>query len=215
MRIRKIKGAADMLLEYKEHFIANPEVNKGKWKEVFGNDNPIYVEFGGGKGKFSTGMSTLNPNVNFIMVDMVPEVVLKAVEKAKNQKLLNFRLILVDINTIETVFEENEIDRIYLNFSDPWPKKRHYKRRLTYKSFLDKYELILKDQSWIHFKTDNRGLFQYSLNSFAENDMIMKNISLNLHEEELDFENVTTEYEEKFSKQGMPIYRVESKFRKK
>lgn len=213
MRVRKKPGAYEALLEFDKYFIEKPEEFKGKWHEVFGNDKPIHSEFGGGKGKFIIELAKRNPNINFIMVDAVTEVVLKAVERAEQEAYLpNLRIIKIDLAFAQNYFAPEELDRIYLNFSDPWPKKRHYKRRLTYRDFMNIYKVILKKEGWIHFKTDNRSLFEFSLNEFAEMDLIMRRISLDLHAQ-TDFENIMTEYEEKFSSMGHPIFRVEVSFK--
>lgn len=213
MRVRKKPGAYEALLEYETYYIDQPEVHKGKWHEVFRNSNPIHAEFGGGKGKFIIEMAKRNPKVNFIMVDAVTEVVLKAVERAEQEEMLpNLRIIKIDLRFAENYFDSEELDRIYLNFSDPWPKKRHYKRRLTYRDFMQVYKTILKKDGWIHFKTDNRSLFEFSLNEFATMDLVMRNIALDLHAQD-GIDNVMTEYEEKFSSLGHPIFRVEVAFR--
>ncbi len=212
MRVRKIKGAYEELVTYDNVFVEKPEAHRGNWKEVFGNENPIHAEFGGGKGRFIIEMAKKYPDVNFIMVDVITEVILKAAQRAAKEALPNLRMIMIDLNEVNDYFEENELTRIYLNFSDPWPKKRHYKRRLTYRDFMKKYQNVLKEDGWINFKTDNQSLFEFSLNEFCELDMIMKNITLDLHDKE-DPDNVMTEYEEKFSKKGFHIYRVEAKFR--
>lgn len=212
MRVRRVPGAFEALTELKTYFIEKPEENKGKWREVFGNDHLIHAEFGGGKGKFIIEMAMKYPEINFIMVDAVTEVVLKAAQRAENHQLHNLKIVMLDLRFAENYFAEHELDRIYLNFSDPWPKKRHYKRRLTHREFLEIYKRILKTDGWIHFKTDNRGLFEFSLNEFAETDMIMRNITLDLHA--LGWEdNVMTEYESKFSSMGHPIYRIEVTYR--
>lgn len=212
MRVRRVPGAYEALTELKTYFIEKPEEHKGKWREVFGNDYPIHAEFGGGKGKFIIEMAMKYPEVNFIMVDAVTEVVLKAAQRAERHHLPNLKIVMLDLRFAENYFAEQELDRIYLNFSDPWPKKRHYKRRLTHREFLEIYKRILKTDGWIHFKTDNRGLFEFSLNEFAETDMIMRNITLDLHA--LGWEdNVMTEYESKFSSMGHPIYRIEVTYR--
>jgi len=213
LRVRKKPGAYEALLEKKRYFIADPEAHKGKWRETFGNDHPVYAEFGGGKGKFIIGMANKYPDINFIMVDAVTEVTLKAVEKAEEHDLPNLRIIKIDLQFAQNYFAEGELDRIYLNFSDPWPKKRHYKRRLTYRDFLMSYKVLLNQTGWIHFKTDNKGLFEFSLNEFAEMDLVMRNITLDLHAD-LKIDNVMTEYEEKFSALGQPIYRAEITFRR-
>ncbi|MDH8679627.1 tRNA (guanosine(46)-N7)-methyltransferase TrmB [Fusibacter bizertensis] len=213
MRVRKKPGAYEALLEYDTYYIDQPEVHKGKWHEVFGNSHPIHAEFGGGKGKFIIEMAKRNPEVNFIMVDAVTEVVLKAVERAEQEEMIpNLKIIKIDLRFAQNYFDSEDLDRIYLNFSDPWPKKRHYKRRLTYRDFMDVYKTILKKDGWIHFKTDNRSLFEFSLNEFATMDLVMRNIALDLHAQD-GIDNVMTEYEEKFSSMGHPIFRVEVAFR--
>ncbi len=213
MRVRKKAGAFEVLVEKKKYYIDAPETNKGKWQSIFGNDHPIYAEFGGGKGRFIIAMARKFPEINFIMVDAVTEVVLKAVENAEMYDLPNLRMIKIDLQFALNYFSEGELDRIYLNFSDPWPKKRHYKRRLTYRDFLAMYQTILNSEGWIYFKTDNRGLFEFSLNEFAEMDLIMRKISLDLHADET-VDNIMTEYEEKFSAMGHPIFRVELTFKR-
>lgn len=212
MRVRKIPGALEALQAYDKVYIDEPETYKGNWQNVFGNDHPIYAEFGGGKGGFIIGMADKHPEINFIMVDVITEVLMKAAKKASEKPRPNLRMIKIDLAFLENYFEPNELDRIYLNFSDPWPKKKHYKRRLTYRDFLKSYQKVLKSEGWIHFKTDNRTLFEFSLNEFAAYDMKMREISLDLHSEPRPW-NVMTEYEKKFSEQGMPIYRVETTFR--
>jgi tRNA (guanine-N7-)-methyltransferase len=212
LRVRKKPGAYEELLTYDQYFIETPDLYKGKWQSVFGNDHPIYAEFGGGKGGFIIEMADRNPHINFIMVDLITEVMLKAVEKASEKKRPNLKMIKINLAFLDQFFDKDELDRIYLNFSDPWPKKKHYKRRLTYRAFLERYKTVLKDDGWIHFKTDNRTLFEFSLNEFAAIDMKMQAISLDLHSEERPW-NVMTEYEQKFSKKGMPIFRVEAQFR--
>ncbi len=212
LRVRKKPGAYEALVEDEKYFVEVPEAHKGSWKALFGNDNPIHAEFGGGKGKFAIGMAVQYPMINFIMVDAVTEVALKAVERANELDLPNLKIIKIDLQFAENYFAEGELERIYLNFSDPWPKKRHYKRRLTYREFLKVYEKLLIKGGWIHFKTDNRSLFEFSLNEFAEIDCIMRHISLDLHANPTP-DNVMTEYEEKFSAMGYPIFRVEVSFR--
>ena len=212
MRVRRVPGAYEALLSHKRYFIANPEDNKGKWHHVFGNNHPIHAEFGGGKGRFIIALAQKHPEINYIMVDAVTEVALKAVERAEKHDLPNLRIIQIDLQFVLNYFSEGELDRIYLNFSDPWPKKRHYKRRLTYRDFMSTYQKVLKEDGWIHFKTDNKGLFEFSLNEFADMNLKMKHISLDLHKD-LSIENIMTEYEEKFSSLGHPIYRVEVTFK--
>ena len=211
MRVRKRKGAEERLENNPHYVILNPEEAKGRWREVFGNYNPIHIEVGSGKGTFITGMALQNPDINYIGIDIQVSVLSYALDKVLDSQAPNVRLLLGDGSDLTNYFADGEIDLMYLNFSDPWPKKRHEKRRLTYKTFLDTYRQILPEQGEIHFKTDNRGLFEYSLASFSQYGMILKQVWLDLHAS--DFEgNVMTEYEEKFSQKGQVIYRVEAQF---
>ncbi len=211
MRMRKRKGAEDLLANHPQYVITNPEEAKGHWHEVFGNDHPIHIEVGSGKGRFITGMAAQNPHINYIGIDIQLSVLSYALDKVLEADLPNVKLLLVDGSSLTNYFADGEVDLMYLNFSDPWPKKRHEKRRLTYKSFLDTYKQILPKNGEIHFKTDNRGLFEYSLASFSQYGMLLKQVWLDLHAS--DYEgNVMTEYEEKFSNKGQVIYRVEARF---
>lgn len=211
MRVRREPGALEALLKYEGVFISEPEVHKGNWQAVFGNSNPIHSEFGGGKGRFIIEMAKRYPEINFIMVDAVTEIVLRAAQRASKHNLPNLKIILIDLQFVRNYFSDGELSRIYLNFSDPWPKNRHFKRRLTHRDFLVLYKAVLCKDGWIHFKTDNKGLFEFSLNEFADLNLKMKNISLDLHKD-LKIDNIMTEYEEKFSSMGHPIYRVEVSF---
>lgn len=211
MRVRNRKGASELLTNNPQYVISNPEECKGKWSQIFGNDHPIHVEVGSGKGRFITGMAAQHPEVNYIGIDIQMTVLSYALDRVLEAGLPNIKLLQVDGSSLSNYFSEAEIDRLYLNFSDPWPKKRHEKRRLTYKTFLDTYKEILPEKGEIHFKTDNRGLFEYSLASFSQYGMILKQVWLDLHAS--DFEgNIMTEYEEKFSSKGQVIYRVEAQF---
>ncbi len=212
MRVRNRKGAPELLVNNPQYVILNPEECKGKWSEMFGNNHPIHIEVGSGKGRFITGMAAQNPDINYIGIDIQMTVLSYALDRVLESNLPNIKLLQVDGSSLTNYFDVAEIERLYLNFSDPWPKKRHEKRRLTYRSFLDTYKEILPDNGEIHFKTDNRGLFEYSLASFSQYGMILKQVWLDLHES--DFAgNVLTEYEEKFSQKGQVIYRVEAQFR--
>ena len=211
MRVRKRKGAESLLTDNPQYVISNPEECKEQWHQVFGNNNPIHIEVGSGKGRFITGMAAKHPDINYIGIDIQLSVLSYALDKVLEQGLPNVKLLRVDGSSLTNYFEEAEVDRIYLNFSDPWPKKKHAKRRLTYKSFLETFQQILPEQGEIHFKTDNQGLFEYSLASFSQYGMILQEVWLDLHAS--DYEgNVLTEYEEKFSQKGQPIYRVEARF---
>ncbi|WP_270940765.1 tRNA (guanosine(46)-N7)-methyltransferase TrmB [Romboutsia lituseburensis] len=212
MRRRKVKGADQKLLSYTD-YVLRDDINelKGKWNEKFKNNNPIYVEFGTGRGKFITTLAKQNPDVNYIAFEIKEEVLIKAVEKADELKLDNILFAWADVSNVLDYFEEGELSRIYVNFCDPWPKKRWAKRRLTHSNFLNKYKLLLNKDGEVHFKTDNEKLFEFSLNEISSNDWTLKNISLNLAES--DFENVTTEYEDKFMSYGMKIFRCEARKR--
>ncbi|MCS4488182.1 tRNA (guanosine(46)-N7)-methyltransferase TrmB [Streptococcus sciuri] len=208
MRVRRRKGAEEHLANYPQFVVSHPEGAKGHWCEIFGNNNPIHIEVGSGKGAFITGMAQQNPNVNYIGIDLQPSVLSYALDKVIASKCSNVKLLLVDGSSLTDYFADGEVDLMYLNFSDPWPKKRHEKRRLTYKSFLKTYQQILPDNGEIHFKTDNRGLFEYSLASMSQYGMTIKQVWLDLHASAFEG-NVMTEYEEKFSNKGQVIYRVE------
>lgn len=213
MRLRKIPNAMEMLKEHSDYVILDGKNNKGKWHSFFCNLNPIHLEIGMGKGQFITTMAKNHPDINFIGVEVVDSIMVKAIRKyKKEEKLANLIFMLVDAKELENVFEKGEISQIYLNFSDPWPKKRHEKRRLTHHSFLQIFKNILKEEGEIHFKTDNEKLFEYSLVSMSQFGMIFNFISLDLHKS--DFQgNVMTEYEERFSQTGQRIFRVEAKFK--
>ena len=156
-------------------------------------------------------MAAQNPDINYIGIELQTSVAVTALDKMLEAQLPNVKLLNTDGGLLSDYFEEGEVDRVYLNFSDPWPKARHEKRRLTYKSFLENYETIMKPNGSVHFKTDNMGLFEYSLGSFSQYGMIIDQVWLDLHAS--DFEgNVQTEYEEKFAAKGQPIYRVEAHF---
>ena len=207
MRLKNVKGA-DKVIEASKYIILKPEDYKGKWKEVFNNSNPIHIEIGMGKGDFIIGMAKAHPNINFIGIEMYDSVIVKAVNKLENEEINNIRLIRMDARLIEDVFDK-EIDLIYLNFSDPWPKNRNAKRRLTHERFLNRYENIFKGKKTIFMKTDNIDLFSFSIESLSEYGYKLKNVSLDLHNS--DFEgNVMTEYEKKFSSKGVRINRLEA-----
>lgn len=211
MRMRKKKNCSARMERCSDIWIKNPEENKGKWSSVFGNDNPIHIEIGCGKGNFILGMAKMYPEVNFIGIEKVEDVLVMAMEKVTDAELNNVLFMDMDAEKIEEFFTKGEIERIYLNFSDPWKKKKQAKRRLTHKNFLDKYKNVLNEGDYIYFKTDNRPLFEFSLNSFCEENYKLSNISLDLHNSNFEG-NVMTEYEERFSKMGMPIYRLEAKY---
>jgi tRNA (guanine-N7-)-methyltransferase len=212
LRLRNKPGAKEELKQNPNIIIQNPEQCKGQWNSVFGNDNPIYVEVGTGKGQFLMGMSMLHPNINFIGIEKYDSVLITAMNRAKESDQTNVKFLNDDVANILDFFDKGEIDRLFINFTDPWPKNRHEKRRLTYKGFLKIYERLLKKGGEIHLKTDNQGLFEYSLESFSGCGMTLHHVSLDLHRSNIEG-NVMTEYEQKFSRKGMRIYRCEAKFR--
>ncbi|MBQ7642001.1 MAG: tRNA (guanosine(46)-N7)-methyltransferase TrmB [Acholeplasmatales bacterium] len=214
MRLRKVKNAKERLeVNNNPFFISEPELNKGKWNEVFNNTNPIHIEIGCGKGQFISTLAKLNPDINYIAIEKFDSVLLRCLEKVIDSDLTNLKLCVMDAQMISNYFKQDEVKRIYLNFSDPWPKKHHAKRRLTSPLFLEQYKLILDKKGEIFFKTDNRGLFEYSLESISNNGFSISNISLDLHKDLEKYpDNITTEFEDKWSKLG-PIYRLEARFK--
>ncbi|MCM3587921.1 tRNA (guanosine(46)-N7)-methyltransferase TrmB [Mesobacillus maritimus] len=211
MRLRHKPWAKDKLSEYPQYVIHEPEQNREKWHEVFEVDQPLHIEIGTGKGRFITEMAKANPNVNYIGIELQQSVIVSALDLIIEAELPNCKLMNVNADELEKYFAPGEVNRVYLNFSDPWPKTRHEKRRLTFKSFLSVYEKILVPKGEIHFKTDNQGLFEYSLMSFSQYGLLLKFLSLDLHNS--DFEgNIMTEYEEKFSSKGNRIYRCEVQY---
>lgn len=209
MRLKKVKDAKERV-ETSEYYVNAPSEYKGKWNELFKNSNPIHIEIGMGKGNFIIGMAKAHKDVNYIGIEMYDSVMVKAVEKLKQEEkpLKNLKLVLIDAMKIDEIFE-SEISRIYLNFSDPWPKAKHEKRRLTSKIFLEKYDRIFKGQKQIFQKTDNNDLFNFSMVSLVENGYELRNVTRDLHSENVS-DNIMTEYEEKFSNAGIKINRLEA-----
>ena len=210
MRLRNIPGADDVL-KNSSYVIQNPEQHKGSYAKLFGNEFPIHIEIGMGKGRFITDMALLHPEINYIGIEMYSSVLLRAVQKmnrlAEESKAPeNLRFLCIDARNLKDVFAENEIDKIYLNFSDPWPKDRHAKRRLPSKEFLSIYRCFLKKEGTLEFKTDNQDLFRFALDELplAKWDLLASTFDLH-NDAELNKGNVMTEYEEKFSSKGNPI----------
>ncbi|HCZ38178.1 tRNA (guanosine(46)-N7)-methyltransferase TrmB [Brochothrix thermosphacta] len=212
MRLRNKPWAQEKLESHPEHVIMKPEEMKGKWSQLFGNDQPIHIEIGTGKGQFITGMAELHPDINYLGIEIQKSVMIDVLDKIIDKKLTNIKLLPTDGALVSEFFEKGEIDQVYLNFSDPWPKKRHEKRRLTSAPFLTSYKDVLETGKELHFKTDNRGLFEYSLISFTNFGLSLEYLSLDLHQSEMEG-NVQTEYEQKFSAKGQPIYRCEVQFK--
>ena len=205
MRLRNVKGAKEKI-EASSYIINNYLEYRGNFKAIFSNDNPIDIEIGMGKGNFIINMAKANPNVNYIGIEKFDSVMVRAIEKLELEDIPNLKLIKMDAENIDKVFSK-EIRKIYLNFSDPWPKERHAKRRLTSSNYLKKYDNLFKSLKNITFKTDNRKLFEYSLKSFTDYDYKINAVSLDLHKD--DIYNIKTEYEIKFSSKGYPIYMID------
>ena len=214
MRLRNIKNAKERLMVDNNRFYINEPLNyKGKWNQLFNNSNPIHVEIGCGKGQFISTLAKLNPNINYIAIEKYDSVLLRCLEKVIDSDLNNLKLITFDASELRDLFSDKKIFRIYLNFSDPWPKSHHAKRRLTSSIFLNIYKYILKEDGEIFFKTDNRKLFEFSLESFNENNYKLSNISLDLYNDlEKYKDNINKEFEDKWSKLG-PIYRLEARLK--
>ena len=206
MRLKNVKGANEIIIKGR-YYVEDPYINKGNWNKIFNNNNPIYIEIGIGKGKFIVENAIKYPNINFIGIEKYDSVLVRAIQKSNELELNNLKLVRMDAKRIEEVFD-HEVDRIYLNFSDPWPKDRHYKRRLTSYVFLDKYEHIFKNNKYIIMKTDNIDLFNFSLESLTNHGYNIEFMTNDLHSLN-DIDNIMTEYEEKFSNMGIKIKYVD------
>jgi tRNA (guanine-N7-)-methyltransferase len=210
MRLRNKPWVKDEMRTF-DNLLEEPETYKGRWAEWFHNDHPIQIELGTGKGNFITTLAEKNPDLNYLGVEVREEVLVYAVRKAKQKNLENISFLWFNVEKIEQCFNPGEVSRIYLNFSDPWPKSRHAKRRLTHASFLEKYKQILLPGKEIHMKTDNEKLFEFSLNELSHAGFQLKNITLDLHQSDyMEAREVMTEYEQKFVERGMKIYRLEA-----
>ena len=208
MRLRNVPGARDVM-DANEYVYTEPEGMAGTWSQVFGNSNPVHIEIGMGKGRFITTLAGMNPDINYVGIEKYSSVLLRAVEKQDELCLPNLRFIRMDAENITSVFGKEEVDRIYLNFSDPWPKDRHAKRRLTSRQFFARYNEILKSTGRVEFKTDNRPLFDFSVEEVNEAGWNLSVCTYDLHNDEKLMEgNVMTEYEERFSSQGNPICKL-------
>ena len=207
MRLRNVTGSREMIADSR-FVIHEPEKQKGKWKEIFGNDNPINIEIGMGKGRFMMDMAAAHPDINYIGIEKYSTVLLRAIQKMEENELSNLVFIRMDAEDITEVFDKGEVDKIYLNFSDPWPKDRHAKRRLPSKEFLARYDQFLKPEGRLEFKTDNKDLFDFALEELEPAGWKLEAMTRDLHHDEKMFEgNIMTEYEEKFSSMGNPIYK--------
>ena len=212
MRLGNIPGAQDSILE-SPYVVQEPQTKKGHWGEVFVKKQPLHIEVGMGKGRFLMDLARLHPDINYIGIEMYDSVLLRALQKREEleengEVYSNLFFMRVDARLLPEIFEKGEVDKIYLNFSDPWPKDRHAKRRLTSTRFLERYNNILTPEGRVMFKTDNKDLFDFSLEQVEEAGWILENHTYDLHHSEYNEGNVMTEYEEKFSVKGNPICRL-------
>lgn len=213
MRLRNIPGAQDAILE-SPYVIQQPQSHKGKWTEVFEKKQPLHIEVGMGKGRFLMDLARIHPDINYVGIEMYDSVLLRALQKREELEengiaYSNLYFMRVDARLLPEIFEKGEVDKIYLNFSDPWPKARHAKRRLTSREFLERYDQILAEEGKVEFKTDNKDLFEFSLEEVKETKWDLEASTFDLHHDEAMVEgNVMTEYEEKFSSMGNPICKM-------
>lgn len=205
MRLRNIPGSQE-IIDNSPLVIKEAEREKGAWNTLFGNENPIHIEVGMGKGKFLMTLAEQNPDINYIGIERYTSVLLRALQKMEENPLPNLLFLCMDAADLEKVFAEGEISKIYLNFSDPWPKDRHARRRLPSREFLARYDKILTKDGRLEFKTDNRALFDFAMEELKPAGWTAECFSYDLHaDEEMMKGNVMTEYEEKFSSMGNPI----------
>ena len=208
MRLRNIPGADEAIAD-SPHCIQEPMAEKGRWNLIFGNENPIHIEIGMGKGQFIMKLAKEHPDINYIGIERYSSVLLRALQKMEIEPLPNIRFLCMDASIITEVFDKEEVAKIYLNFSDPWPKERHAKRRLTSRQFFERYDKILAGNGVVEFKTDNDDLFAFSMEEVAEAGWTLDAHTFDLHHDPvLNEGNVMTEYEEKFSSLGHPIHKL-------
>ena len=207
MRLRNVAGSREAI-GTSRFVVQNPKEQKNHWRELFGNTNSIHIEIGMGKGRFIMEMAAANPDINFVGIEKYSTVLLRAIQKMEENELVNLRFIRMEAEELCEVFDKGEVERIYLNFSDPWPKDRHAKRRLPSRQFLTKYDVILAKDGRIEFKTDNVDLFDFALNELEPAGWKLEAMTRDLHhDEQMLCGNVMTEYEEKFSAMGNPIFK--------
>jgi tRNA (guanine-N7-)-methyltransferase len=212
MRLRKVQGAKDLISDYPGYISDNQDNSNVDLHSIFDNNNPVHLEIGMGKGQFIYTLAKTNPNINYVGVERFDSVIVRALEKMIDEPLNNLFLIRTDAVDLTKLFSDNSFDRIYLNFSDPWPKDRHAKRRLTHKSFLKMYQRLLKKQKELHFKTDNKLLFESSVMQIMNYPMEIKFITTDLHKSDIK-DNIMTEFEEKFSALGNSINKIIAVFK--
>ena len=207
MRLRNVSGSREVI-STSRFVVQNPKEHKNNWRELFGNPNPLHIEIGMGKGRFIMDMARLNPNINYIGIEKYSSVLIRGIQKMEAEELPNLYFIRMDAEEIVEVFGQGEVSKIYLNFSDPWPKDRHAKRRLPSREFLNRYNEILSKEGNLEFKTDNKELFTFALEQLEPANWHLDKVTYDLHNDEVMMEgNVMTEYEEKFSSKGNPIFK--------
>lgn len=207
MRLRNVPGSRETLAASTFCF-DTPKTHRGSWRHVFHNENPVLIEIGMGKGQFITQLARSHPQINYIGIEKYSSVLVRALEKIEETEIPNLRLIRMDAEELTDVFAPGEVAGIYLNFSDPWPKDRHAKRRLTSPAFLKRYEQLLSPDGWLEFKTDNQMLFNFSLESISASGWHLSGHTFDLHHSSMNEGNIMTEYEEKFSSRGNPICKL-------
>ena len=208
MRLRNIAGSREAITE-SDYVIHEPKTCKGRWKEIFGSDHPIRVEIGMGKGRFIMDLAKMNPDINYVGIEKYSSVLIRGIQKMEAEPLPNLFFIRMEAEEITEVFDHGEVERIYLNFSDPWPKDRHAKRRLPSREFLARYDHVLVPDGRVEFKTDNRALFEFALAEAEAAVWVVEQCTFDLHHDEQMMQgNIMTEYEERFSAQGNPICKV-------
>ncbi len=208
MRLRNIKGAGEAVAA-STYVVQEPEQQAGNWNTLFGNTNPIHIEIGMGKGRFLMTLARQNPGINYVGIERYSSVLIRALQKMETDPLSNLLFLCIDAGCLEQIFAPGEAGRIYLNFSDPWPKDRHARRRLTSPEYLSRYRKVLDGSGHVEFKTDNEALFDFSLESIKAAGWKLAGCTRNLHlDPEMNAGNVMTEYEEKFSAKGNPIYKL-------
>lgn len=212
MRLKNKPWALPLIEANPQYVVTEPEKWRGKWSERFSQKQPLLIEIGMGKGRFIVEMARRDPDHNYIGIEVQTTATGIALKKQLEVQLPNLQLVCGDGNDLTEMFASNEVAGIFLNFSDPWPKKRHTKRRLTYRTFLKQYQQVMQKDGQLEFKTDNRGLFEYSLTSMNNYGMVFDQVWLDLHASEEAADNVMTEYEEKFSQKGQPIYKLAAHF---
>lgn len=210
MQYIKVKGASH-IVSNSSYVVNNPENYKNKWKDLFGNSNPINLELGMGRGDFIINMAKKYPNINFIGLEVVDSQMVNAVDKLQHLNLPNLKLINADANQIANIFGK-EIDTIYLTFCDPWPKKQDIKRRFTHENFLRLYDKVFKKNKHVILKTDNKGFFAYSLETLSQYWYSFERVSLDLHHDENPVENIMTDFEKRYYEEGRPIYYVDANY---